>query len=469
MVIRLGTLLQSLLLTQDKLSSPVLLVAGKSRPTTDDVVVVRKGVLIKLRQILGLITSLSSSSSLEGASITSSSSSSSSDLVWGFLASISSLNVLFHSPELGYHKNAHEEFQCLGKVALTTINLQIQQENNVQHELGYRVVGFAGGMTIDADVAAAASDRQTRTRQCLQLESLVDDTHEESRSGRSRTEPCSHGVALRTCLAKLAKKSVLEGIEELFGGLDPLVGVVWQNACAIAPVDGCGKIDLDGSHLACSCWFGRGCHDPCAKSSKARSSASEQHRKKGHHLLSMESYSCFCLEIGQSIDGRLEAGLAEKGGPCKEISQGPLLQRNPRGSSITEFMIDVDLFLDFLDAWNPLGQMVEYHFDICIALSIGFGITPVCIVSFFSSSLLGLRPASVSYLSCPSYPDGCASLVDLVERLRLLDSGLPLLRGLLWLTWPARLHQTQQQSRIPWRGRDQALQYDSSSRGVRNQ
>lgn len=41
------------------------------------------------------------------------------------------------------------------EVALTTINLEIQQENNVQHELGYRVVGFAGGMTIDADVAAA--------------------------------------------------------------------------------------------------------------------------------------------------------------------------------------------------------------------------------------------------------------------------------------------------------------------------
>lgn len=35
------------------------------------------------------------------------------------------------------------------------------------------------------------------------------------------------------------------------------------------------------------------------------------------------------------------------------------LQRNPRGSSITEVMIDVDLFLDFLDAWNPLGCRVE--------------------------------------------------------------------------------------------------------------
>lgn len=41
------------------------------------------------------------------------------------------------------------------EVALAAINLEIQQENDVQHEIGCRVVGSAGRMAIDANIAAA--------------------------------------------------------------------------------------------------------------------------------------------------------------------------------------------------------------------------------------------------------------------------------------------------------------------------
>ena len=55
--------------------------------------------------------------------------------------------------------------------------------------------------------------------------------------------------------AKLAEESALNGDEKVVGSLDLLVGVVGHNTSAIAAVDGRGKIDLDGGHLVCSCWF----------------------------------------------------------------------------------------------------------------------------------------------------------------------------------------------------------------------